>query len=230
MSLVSLKIKCIICRTNIFNCSSEFVWVWAVNFTSTQLCECEKEKVKEESGRVGKQERKGILFIQWGCELFNLRWHHLQGLPRSAKHVRRQCIWWISSLLTTRSITNPVSDATTARVPSRFDATFSLASQLTKIKLKSMLETWVFSLRMHCVSSPHVLLENLHLIVSLAIAIFYFFLFTSFLNLHVIASVNGECIITKLDLDCLVENLFYFLAVTTQGFVHNFNLIVRESE
>lgn len=50
---------------------------------------------------------------------FKLRWHHLQEPPRNAKHVRRQCIWWISLLLTTRFTTSFASDVTTARVPSR---------------------------------------------------------------------------------------------------------------
>lgn len=57
--------------------------------------------------------------------IFNLhlRWHHLQALPRSAQHVKRKCIGWNNSLLTTRCTTNLASDVTTVRVPSRWDQT-----------------------------------------------------------------------------------------------------------
>lgn len=179
LSLANLKIRSIICKTNIFNCSSEFVWVWAVDSTNS---ECEKEKVKGRNWEYRKvRKKKGILFIQWGSELCNLRWHHLLGLPRSAKHVRRQCIWWISSLLTTRSITNPVSDATTARVPSRFDHTFSSCFNSPRSKLDFSL---LFSL---CMSEEDALsliatcfiwkLSSFFVSLAIAILLFTWFLF-----------------------------------------------------
>lgn len=51
-------------------------------------------------------------------------WQHLEGQPRSVRHVRRLYTWWISLPPTTKSITRLVSGATTARVPLRSEPTF----------------------------------------------------------------------------------------------------------
>ena len=105
---------------------SWFGLLWHVLSCKSQTREFERDNKEFEGDKVIKLGQFPILFIFLLLLFWNFirflgledfwEWQHLQGLPKSARHVRKLCTWLISLLLIARSTTRLASDVTTVRL------------------------------------------------------------------------------------------------------------------